>query len=180
MTDDKIIEEIRLGHMDKPVKWLYRELPKVRGLILKSGGSKSEASEIFHDGLILLIEKVEQSNFELSSKLSTFLFGICRFLWLNELRKKGKDGILRADQSELEAPIKEYDAEKEEKIRRMEKALSQLSPKCQEIINRFYFLKQSLQEIASELKASSVNSIKTQKYKCIERAILITRKNEKS
>lgn len=180
MTDNKIIEEIRHGNLDKPVKWLYRELPKVKALVLKSGGSKSDAREIFHDGLIVLIEKVEQSEFELSSKLSTFLFGICRFLWINKSRKRTKDKIEFTDKSEIEAPICDYDEEKEEKIQQMEKALARISSKCQNIINRFYFLKQSLQKIADDLNASSVNSIKTQKYKCIERAILLTRKKENS
>lgn len=180
MTDDKIIEEIRQGNLDKPINWLYRELPKIQALVRKSGGSKSDASEIFHDGLIILIEKVEQTEFELNSKLSTFLFGICRFLWMNKSRKTGKGHVEFTDHSEMQVPISDYDEEKEEKIQRMEKALALISPKCQDLINRFYFLKQSLQKIADELNASSVNSIKTQKYKCIERAILLTRKKVNS
>ena len=85
MSDEKIIEEIRAGRVDQPIKLLYKELPKIASLIKKAGGGSTDVKEVFHDGLILLIEKVEDPAFSLQSKLSTFLFGICRLLWMNRL-----------------------------------------------------------------------------------------------
>ncbi|MCH2216288.1 MAG: sigma-70 family RNA polymerase sigma factor [Flavobacteriales bacterium] len=176
MTDESIIQEIRAGKPDKSIKHLYRELPKIRAIVLKSGGSKTEAKGIFHDGLILLIEKVEKPEFELTSKLSTYLYGICRFLWLNELKKQHKKAPEISIESDFEDLNDSYDFEKEEKIKLMERAFASISPICQEIIKRFYYLKQSLGDIAKALNASSVNSIKTRKYKCLERAIQLTKK----
>ena len=64
-----------------------------------------------------------------------------------------------------------YQEEKEEKLKMMESILNTISEKCKKIFEMFYFNKQSMQIIADRLGFSSVNSAKTQKYKCMERAM---------
>jgi RNA polymerase sigma factor (sigma-70 family) len=172
MTDNEIIESIRNGEREKPIKLLYKEFPSIRANILSSGGNKEIAEEVFNDALLLLIEKVSQPSFELSSKLSTYLYGIARFLWKNELRKQQKKqdlewaGALILSESDLG-----YDEEKETRFQAMEKIVSALSEKCQAIFERLYFRNESMQDIAKALGFSSENSAKTQKYKCMEQAI---------
>lgn len=172
MNDQEIIESIRSGKTDEPIRYLYREFPKIKSLIATSGGSKSDAREIFHDSLILLIEKVSEPSFELTSKLTTYLYGINRLLWKNELRKKQskqecewKDTLILSNE---ELGINE---EKEEKLKALEKVLDEISKRCREIFNRFYSRKESMKDIAAAMSFSSVNSAKTQKYKCMEQAI---------
>ena len=87
MTDQEIIDLVRDGKNENPIKWLYQEFPKIERLILQSGGSKQLAEEIFNDSLLLLLEKVREDQFQLTSKLTTYFYGINRFLLLNELRK---------------------------------------------------------------------------------------------
>ena len=53
----------------------------------------------------------------------------------------------------------------------MEVIIKKLSNKCQLIFERFYYKNESMKNIANALGFSSVNSAKTQKYKCMERAI---------
>ena len=172
MNDQEIIESIRSGKTDEPIRYLYREFPKIKSLIATSGGSKGDAREIFHDSLILLIEKVSEPSFELTSKLTTYLYGINRLLWKNELRKKQlkqecewKDTLILRNE---ELGINE---EKEEKLKALEKVLDEISKRCREIFNRFYSRKESMKDIAAAMSFSSVNSAKTQKYKCMEQAI---------
>lgn len=172
MTDQEVIAYIRLGKRDQAIKVLYKEFPKIKSNILYSGGDAEIAREIFHDSLILLIEKVCDPRFELTSKLSTYLFGINRFLWKNELRRRNKNPELEwKDTLILSAEDLGYSEEKEEKIKLLEKVLSQVTERCKKIFELFYFKKQDMDTIARELEFSSVNSAKTQKYKCMERAI---------
>ena len=108
-----------------------------------SGGTKQEAEEIFNDALLLLIEKVQEQNFQLTSKLSSFLYGINRFLWMNELRKKKKSVILEwQDTMILTHDSLEYDSEKEDKIQLIEKALGLITSKCKELFTLFYYKKE--------------------------------------
>ncbi len=174
MKDDIIIHNIRSGQRSKALQFLYKELPKIESNICKSGGTKQEAEEIFTDALIVLIEKVSNPKFELTSKLSTYLYGIARFLWMNELKKtKRKYELEWSDTLILIDEDLDYDFEKEEQLKQLETVISQVSQKCQEIFELFYFKKESMKNIAELLGFTSVNSAKTQKYKCIEKAVVL-------
>lgn len=172
MTDQEIISSIRKGERERAIRFLYNEYPKIRSLVLKSGCNEIVAKELFNDSLLLLIEKILQPSFELTSKLTTFLYGINRFLVKNELRRQQKSGVELEWSDTLivsEADLG-VDMEKEERFLKLESVLQQVSDKCRELFNRFYFRKESMETIARALDYSSVNSAKTQKYKCLERA----------
>ncbi len=172
MEDHEIIAEIRKGNRERPIQILYKEFPKIKNNIILSSGDKEIAEEIFNDSLLLLIEKVSNEEFILTSKLSTYLFGIARFLWKNELRKRNKTQELEwSDTLIISEQDLGYDQTKEERFTQLEQVISSLSAKCQEIFERFYFKKESMEELARALGFSSVNSAKTQKYKCMEQAI---------
>lgn len=176
MTDQEIIASIRKGDREPALKVLYLEYPKIRANIITSGGDEEIAREIFHDSLILLMEKVTKKDFELSSKLSTFLYGINRFLWKNELRKRQRNPELEwKDTLILTADDVGYSEEKEEKIKVLSQILNQVTDKCKKIFELFYFKKESMSEIAEKLGFTSVNSAKTQKYKCLEKAIKLAK-----
>jgi RNA polymerase sigma factor (sigma-70 family) len=176
MRDKELISKIRKGKRDIAIKQLYREYPKVKANIISSGGDSEIAQEIFNDSLLILIEKVSEPTFELSSKLTTYLYGIARFLWKNEARKRNKNPELEwKDTLIISADDLDYNAEKELQIKQLESVLNSLSEKCQQIFELFYYKQDSMQMIAKKLNFSSANSVKTQKYKCMERAVKIAK-----
>ena len=178
MTDKDIILALRSGQREAALKELYEEFPKIKVNILSSGGDEEIARHLFHDSLILLIEKVNKPDFELTAKLSTFLYGINRFLWKNELRKRHRSPELEwKDTLILTADEIGYNEEKEEKMQVLEKVLNQVTEKCKKIFELFYFKKESMTDIAKKLEFSSVNSAKTQKYKCMEKAIQLAKQS---
>jgi len=171
MTDDEILLAIRSGNREEPVTILYKEFPKIERLIIKSGGTAEMAQEIFNDSLILVIEKIQKPDFNLTSKLTTYLYGVNRLLVKNELKKQNRyHDITWKNTLILTNKNLEYDAEYEQKLAAVELLLMKVSEKCRQIFKGFYFEKKSMQTIADELGYSSVNSAKTQKYKCIESA----------
>lgn len=181
MTDQEIIESIRLGKRDKALRFLYKEFPKIKVLIKKSGLNEIHAQEIFNDSLILLIEKLEKPDFELSSKLTTFLYGINRLMVKNALRKQNKHSELEwSDTLIITDSDLEYDFEKEEQLKQLENILTKISEKCQKIFKLFYFEKISMSQIADRLEYSSENSAKTQKYKCLQQAFQLSKKTNKA
>jgi RNA polymerase sigma factor (sigma-70 family) len=176
MNDQEIISAIRKGQRDLAIKELYKEFPKIKANILSSGGDEGSAREIFHDSLILLIEKVNKPDFELTAKMSTFLYGINRFLWKNESRKRRRNPELEwKDTLILTAEDVGYNEEKEEKMKVLSKVLNEVTEKCKKIFELFYFKKESMTTIAKKLGFTSVNSAKTQKYKCMEKAIKLAK-----
>jgi len=176
VKDKDIINHIRIGKTEPAIKSLYKEFPKVKANIISTGGDEEIAREIFHDSLILLMEKVADPAFELTSKLSTYLYGINRFKWKNEARKRQKNPELEwKDTLILTADELGYDDEKEKQLTQLESILETISERCKKLFELFYFRKESMKSIAKILNFSTVNSAKTQKYKCMERAIKLAR-----
>lgn len=182
MTDQEIIDAIRKGERERAIAFLYREFPKIRMLVLKSGCNEVVAREVFNDSLLLLIEKVQKPEFELTSKLTTYLYGINRFMVKNELRRQNKTAyeLEWSDTLILSESDLGYDTEKEEQLNRLDRILDQLSDKCRQIFELFYFRKESMETIAQTMNYSSVSSAKTQKYKCMEHALELAKKHSDS
>ncbi len=181
MTDQEIISSIRNGNREKAIAFLYQQYPKVKVLIVKAGCNEFLAKEIFNDSLLILIEKVQNPSFTLSAQLNTFLYGINRFLVKNELRKQHRTVELEwSDTLIVSETDLGFEPEREEKLKTMQRILGQLSDRCQKIIELFYYQQKSMSYISDELGFSSVNSAKTQKYKCIERAYSLMKENTKT
>ena len=175
MENTEIIQLIREGKREKPIRFLYHEFPKIKRLILQEGLTKEHAEEIFQNSLILFIEKVENPTFVFSSKATTYLYGLNRFLTKNELKKHHKTVHVEwTEANDFYDSTLNYDFEKEARLTQLEFILTQISTKCQKIFRLFYFEKKSMTVIAKTLNYSSTNSAKTQKYKCIEQAIKLS------
>jgi len=173
MTDREIINAIQNGNLEKPIQVLYKEYPKIRLFLLKEGGREVIIQEIFNDSLVLLIEKLSNPSFELSSKLTTYLTGINRFLLKNEIRKIANEPFVSSEfHSEFIEGLEsfEYDFEKENKLKQLDGILDTIQEKCKQILHFFYFEKRNMDFIAEKMGYSSVQSAKTQKYKCLEKA----------
>ena len=153
----------------KMLSKIYAETyPMVAKYVRENSGTEADAQDVFQDGFYLFIKKVKHSDFELTSKISTFLFGISRNLWLKELTKKK---LNESDyKAELEVGLIEEDEHQllaQNKL--MKKCIDLLGEPCKTIIVQFYFFQASMQEIAEKLNYTNANNAKNQKYKCFVR-----------
>lgn len=169
MRDEAIISLITTGKADKALIFLYKQLPVIRKLITANGGTKEDAEDVFQEALIILCRKVREGNFVLTAKLSTYLFSVCRFLWKDEQRRRK---ITYTDDDtdipwEDEIPLL---LEREQKARLAERALQELGSRCKELLLLFYQGSMKLKDIALRMGYSSENTVKNQKYKCMEGA----------
>ncbi|MFA6945889.1 MAG: sigma-70 family RNA polymerase sigma factor [Pedobacter sp.] len=167
--------EIVLGILNDSKETLNRlytaYFPMVLQLVLKNNGNEDDAKDVFQESVIVLYNKVKNGNFELNSKLKTFLYSVCRRLWLKRLNAQSR--TIRNIQDFSEIIAVEDDLEKhEEKDRQfaiMESALNQLGEPCKTIIEDYYIQNRSMQEICEKFGYTNADNAKTQKYKCLQR-----------
>lgn len=167
--------EIVIGILNDSKETLNRlyisYFPMVLQLVLKNNGDEDDAKDVFQESVIVLYNKVKAGNFELNSKLKTFLYSVCRRLWLKRLNEQSK--TIRNIQDFSEIIAVEDDLEKhEEKDRQfaiMESALIQLGEPCKTIIEDYYIQNRSMQEICEKFGYTNADNAKTQKYKCLQR-----------
>ena len=60
----------------------------IRLMVNQLGGSIEDARDIFQDGLIIMLEKIDNDDFVLSCKFKTYLYCVCENLWKSVLDKR--------------------------------------------------------------------------------------------
>ncbi|QIX61706.1 sigma-70 family RNA polymerase sigma factor [Hymenobacter sp. BT18] len=172
-TDEEFVAAIRLGD-DRALAQLYRlHLPMVLHLVQQNSGTEDEAKDIYQEGVIVFYEKVRDGSLELSCQIKTYLYAVCRRLWLKRLAEKGRYGG-RLDDHE---PYLETGAEadlvlaeqRDQQFALMEQALSQLGEPCRSLLEGYYLLDKSMQQLTADFGYTNADNAKNQKYKCLVR-----------
>lgn len=87
-TDDEIIQCLR-DRQSYVVHYLSdRYMPMIRLMVYQKGGTNEDARDIFQDGLIIMLEKLDSKQFALTCKFKTFLYCVCENLWKSVLDKR--------------------------------------------------------------------------------------------
>lgn len=172
MTDEKITQLLRSGAFNEAAKGLYSHFDGVYGYIKQHGGSVDDAKDLFQEAVLVFMKKVAEENETIHCKISTYLTTICKYQWNNKLRSaahKNERPLEFIQLGALEDDLKDFESE-EQQFGHLNKILQKLGERCKAILLSFYVQKQTMQAIAGQMGFSSVNSAKTQKYKCMEYA----------
>lgn len=160
MNDIEIVELIKKGD-ERALDYLYRKHYRMMArLITRNSGNEEDAKDVFQDALIIFWEKARTGKFELSSKISTYLYSVCQNLWHKELNRKQRLVSQEHDVAET------HDSDRSERIAIVEKCLQQLKPDCRQILMYYYFDQLPMTEIAEKMEFANADSAKTKKYKC--------------
>jgi RNA polymerase sigma factor (sigma-70 family) len=172
MNDQVLIENLKKDV--KSLDIIYTKHKTYCLNLMKKYHNDSDAiKDIYQDAIIVLYEKVISDNFKLSSTIQTYLNSIC----INQVIKRFKKDANNIEISEEITPnLNEWfdDQRKDQndnELKSIEKALEKLKKaggNCYEILQRFFYKKQSLQEIAIQMDYKYDN-LKTQKSKCQKR-----------
>ncbi|GGF04990.1 RNA polymerase sigma factor [Hymenobacter cavernae] len=172
-TDEEFVAAIRRGD-DRALAQLYRlHLPMVTHFVLQNSGSEDEAKDVYQEGVMVFYEKVRDGSLELSCQIKTYLYAVCRRLWLKRLAEKGRFGA-RLDDHEpyLETGAEADLAEAQERDKRfglMAEALEQIGEPCRSLLEGFYLLDRSMQQLTADFGYTNADNAKNQKYKCLVR-----------
>lgn len=155
------------------IRFLYDNVgPMIFKLIvIQSGGSKEDAQDILQEGLLAAYINVRTGKYQpgKTALFTTYLVQICKYKWLDHSKSAYSTRTARMSDIELaeSAPEPEDDV-LESRIRHLSGLISQLGEQCRKILHLFYWEKQSIQKIASQLNMEP-SSAKNQKYRCMKK-----------
>ena len=156
----------------KAIEAIYREnYSMIQAFILNNNGSVDDARDIFQEAMIVLYEKSRLETFSLNCQIKTFVYSICRRLWLKRLQQLNKF-TTQIDNLEETVPVEEEVEEHEKKNNDfilMENAMNKIGEPCKSLLDGYYLKKKSMQEIAEDFGYTNSDNAKTQKYKCLVR-----------
>ena len=139
--------------------------------ILNNNGDEDDAKDVYQEAIIVLYNKIKTGDFELSSKLKTYLYSVSRRIWLKKLTQQSKKTSNIADFEDV--LVVEDDLEQHElkdlQFVQMKNALDSLGEPCKTIIQDFYMQGLSMHEICEKFGYTNTDNAKTQKYKCLQR-----------
>jgi RNA polymerase sigma factor (sigma-70 family) len=139
--------------------------------ILNNNGDEDDAKDVYQEGIIVLYNKIKGGNFELSSKLKTYIYSVCRRIWLKKLSQQSKKTSNISDFEDVmavEVDLEQHE-EKDKQFDKMQDALLHLGEPCKTIIQDFYINNLSMQDICEKFGYTNTDNAKTQKYKCLQR-----------
>lgn len=170
-TDEAIIAGIRSGD-DRALAYLYKlHFPMISHFILSNSGTDDEAKDIYQEGVIVFYEKVKADTLELTCQIKTYLYSVCRRLWLKRLAEKGRFANKVNDPENyltLEDDIPQQE-ENEKRFGVMDEALNQLGEPCKTLLEDYYIRMQNMQDITDRFGYTNTDTAKNQKYKCLQR-----------
>jgi RNA polymerase sigma factor (sigma-70 family) len=156
----------------KSIETIYKNnFNIVQAFILNNNGTYDDAKDIFQEAMIVLYENVKSETFVLTCQIKTYLYSVCRRLWLKRLQYSTRF-ITPVESLEETVPVEE-DIEDQDKLNAdftiMERALGSLGEPCKSLLEAYYLEKKDMAAIAAAFGYTNADNAKNQKYKCLIR-----------
>lgn len=137
-------------------------------MVQRNNGNEEDALDIFQEGLIALWTNISQGKFKVQdkAKISTYLYTLCRNIWISRLRKKKYTQPFE-DNPKVQVAEVEDMTEYHERINKLEQDFEKLGEACKKLLTLFYYQKASLKEIAESMNLTE-KTAKNTKYRCMK------------
>ncbi len=175
--EESLLEGIRLNDSDT-LEYIYKKFyPSIRNFVILNSGTEEDAKDIFQESVIAVYRRIKkEESFTISCSFKTYLYSICKNLWLKELgnRKIEQEKIKNTEEfestdCEIEEPVS---TKQEDRFKLYQNHYLSLSEDCQQVL-RLFMDKVPLKEIAQIMGYASGKYAKKRKYQCKE--ILVKR-----
>lgn len=169
MTENAILEQLKT-EKDASFELLYKfYFPSVALYIRQNMGKTEDAEDIFQEAIIILLQKIRQPDFVLTSSLKTYLYAISKNLWLKHLRD---NHMITVEDIELVLPEEDnYSIEVFPEKSNYEKVTSWLTlitENCQYILKAIFFYREPLDSVMKKMNWKNKHTAANQQYKCIQ------------
>ncbi|UJP65912.1 RNA polymerase sigma factor [Mongoliitalea daihaiensis] len=141
---------------------------KVEQYVLANNGTSDDAKDIYQEAFVVLWKKVKSDRFqpENGTAISGYLYQIAKNKWLDKLRaNKNKTTVEIHPNLSLENDLPNHDQEAQHQW--VVKEFDNLGKNCKEVLRRFYFLKETMEQIALAFNWTAATA-RNNKYRCIQ------------
>ena len=152
-SDEHLLTRLFSKHiLERELAWklIYKnDYPAIRDFIRKNHGSESDATDIFQDGLMIFYRNLYNGTFREEATIKTYIFRVCRNLWLKELQKRQKQLVLSNEvAANAEGDARAYLVN----VEIITLLMNELKEDCRNILVEYYY---NNKDIAGSLEESS-------------------------
>jgi RNA polymerase sigma factor (sigma-70 family) len=155
------------------LRYVYKTyFHKIYSFITNNTGDSEEANDVFQEAIIVIYRKLKEDSLIITNcTFETYLFSVCRLLWLKQLQYK-RENIVKFEDMHLYAEkIIDDDLseliQKNERYKLFQDHFQKLGKDCQKILQLF-FKKVPIKQITEVMGFASDNYTKKRKHQCKE------------
>jgi RNA polymerase sigma factor (sigma-70 family) len=167
ISDDILLNRLRKEE-SASYKLLYKFFfPSIANYIKQNNGSHQDAEDVFQETIIILLDKVRQPGFALTSSLKTYFFSISKHLWLKKIRN---DKRLNIHTNDASYTAEQFDNEPKDNNTEVKITtwLDKITANCKRILKAIFFFGEPMDSLMKKMGWKNKHSAANQKYKCIE------------
>lgn len=153
------------------LKALYLEnYGKVETYVMNNNGTAEEAKDVYQEAFIAVWRNIQLNKFAPvnETSLAGYLYQVAKNKWLDHLRSGHYKKVVSLDGLENGTMAAEELPEQQEAyLSAVRKQFAKLGTNCRELLQRFYFKKESLRTIAQAFQWTEATA-KNNKYRCLQ------------
>ncbi|PHS63304.1 MAG: hypothetical protein COB12_09780 [Flavobacterium sp.] len=157
---------------EKALRIIYQiNKEKVCSYIRSNSGREEEAKDVFQETIIAFYENVLNDKFKGDSTISTYLYSIARFKWLNQIKKNNIRMLHDTETVNTENFYKSPLATiiDDEKKAHIIEVFGSVGNQCKRLLIDSIYHNKSMKEIVEQGDYSSEQIARNKKYKCLKK-----------
>lgn len=170
MNETSIVIDLLKRNDEKTIRAVYND--NKNGFILfakRYNLCHDDLIDVYQDAIIALIENAKKGKIDdLKSSITTYLFGIGKFMIFQKLKKVGKT-VAMDDFEKIEMLYDDYSEEETDlQIEMLQNGFKKLGEQCRKVLQLFYYEDKKLDEIRNLLGYTNKDVLKSQKSRCLK------------
>lgn len=144
---------------------------KIKQFVLQNSGSEEDAKDIYQEAFTAVWRNIQLDKFqpENETSLDGYIYQIAKYKWYDQLRSMKNKRTIGLDEEDGAFTEKQTLTEDDSAyIEAVKIKYLQLGEQCKELLNLFYFKKESMKQIASRFSWTEA-SAKNNKYRCLQK-----------
>ncbi|WP_179830088.1 RNA polymerase sigma factor [Spirosoma fluviale] len=178
-VDTLFINGLRTGDAVLLKEIYSRFFSGIKQMIQTNAGSLDDAKDIFQDALMIIYRQALRPDFTLTVAFYTYLYSVCRKLWLKQLRNRSTKGEVEITETMdiMEEGLLEA-ITRNEQYKLYQDNFRKLGDDCQKLL-RLFMEDRSVKELMALLGYSSESYTKKRKFQCKEKLISLIKEDSR-
>ena len=165
-SDDELVKAIKSGDQQALVQLYEANYGSVRNLVLKNNGGGEDVEDVLQEAVITFWQNAGKTDFQLTAKISTYIYAIAKNVWLKSLNKGKRLEPMQEHHENRAVASDNYSGIDNKLVRNY---LNQLGDTCRTLLMLFYFDGLDMTAIAERLNFANADTAKAKKYQCFKR-----------
>ncbi|MDX2246238.1 MAG: sigma-70 family RNA polymerase sigma factor [Bacteroidia bacterium] len=168
-----LLEDIFAGgyREEAAIRQIYcRCFPPITKMIRSRGGNEADGEDIFQEALLVLYQKIKSGNFELHSRLVSYLMAVAANIWSKRLRKLGRESFPDSWADDIgweETPDFLPEIIEVHKPEHILNQMNHLTEDCREILRATVLENQSMKTIRIRMGYQNEQVARNKKCRCL-------------